>query len=535
MFLKEIDILSPEITLFYNHSLSHSSIISGILTIITLILIALCSICYAVCILDRKDEVPKVSSYNIFTEDAGEFPINSSSFFHFLSIAKDAHHPEEEEFDFTSFNLIGIDTYIQDYEKNDDLNKYDHWLYGFCNNETDTKGINHLITQKHFIKSACIRKYFNSSEQKYYDTNDINFKWPIMAHGNFNPNRKFYTVILTKCCSNILNIVFNGSYNCKNDTEREEEFKYGGAIHFNFIDQYIDILNYKDSYKKYFYIIENILDKDNYSINHLNFNPSIIKTHNGFFLDKYEKELTYTYDRSDVLTYSNKGNIHMVYSLWLKNRLNYYERTYKRIQDVLSDIGGVAQAIMTIAIFINNFINKYIILTDTEKLLTKEKITINEVCSHKRIIKINNSFIKRETPFEEIKEKDKKIVSIGSKEDMMKKNDDNTSYPYQKETINSPIYNDEKNYKFEETEIVDKVGNNNKENVDTNCANSKNAKNENLTFWNFFIYKFTFGKKYKNIKLYELFREKMISVENLIKNHLNIINLLKYNEIEKVD
>ena len=95
---------------------------------------------------------------------------------------------------------------------------------------------------------------------------------------------------------------------------------------------------------------------------------------------------------------------------------------------------------MTIAIFINNFINKYIILTDTEKLLTKEKITINEVCSHKRIIKINNSFIKRETPFEEIKEKDKKIVSIGSKEDMMKKNDDNTSYPYQKETRSGCLF-----------------------------------------------------------------------------------------------
>ena len=53
MFLKEIDILSPEITLFYNHSLSHSSIISGILTIIALVLIVLCSLCFIEDIFNR--------------------------------------------------------------------------------------------------------------------------------------------------------------------------------------------------------------------------------------------------------------------------------------------------------------------------------------------------------------------------------------------------------------------------------------------------------------------------------------------------
>ena len=126
MFLKEIDILSPEITLFYNHSLTHSSIISGILTIITLILIILCSLYYVRDILNRKEEIPKVSSYNMFIEDAGEFPINASSFFHFLSIVKDVHHPEYEEFDFSIFNIIGIDTYIQDYQNNNDLKKYNH-------------------------------------------------------------------------------------------------------------------------------------------------------------------------------------------------------------------------------------------------------------------------------------------------------------------------------------------------------------------------------------------------------------------------
>ena len=149
-----------------------------------------------------------------------------------------------------------------------------------------------------------------------------------MAHGTFNHNKKFYTVILTKCDNNILNKVFNEEYNCKNNTEIEEYLNYGGLIHFNFIDQYIDVLNYKDSNKKYFYRIENSLDKDNYSINHLNFNPSIIKTHNGIVFEKFIEELSYIYDRNDVFTYLKKGDIYMIYSLWMNNRMNYNERTY---------------------------------------------------------------------------------------------------------------------------------------------------------------------------------------------------------------
>ena len=528
MFLKEIDLLSPKITLFYNHSLTHSSKISGILTIITLIIIIFFSLFYIRQIINRNDEYPAVSPYNMFIEDAGEFPINSSSFFHFLSLVKDIHHPENEEYDFSLFNKIGIDTYIQDYKNNNDLIKYNHWLYGICNNETDTKGIAHLITQNYFTKSACIRKYFDSSVQKYYDINDPNFKWPVMAHGTFNPNTKFYALFLTKCDKTILNKVFDEEFKCKNNTEIDEFLNYGGLIHFNFIDQYIDILNYKDSIKKYFYRIENTLDKDNYSINHLNFNPSIIKTHNGFLLEKCQEELTYKYDRNDVFTYFNnlnKGNINMAYSLWMNNRVNYYERTYKKIQDVLSDVGGVAQAIMAIAIFINNFINKYIILDDTEKLLTKANISINEICAHKRIIKINNNTTSNcnVTSIKE-NEKEKNSISPETKEEMMPKKDDNGFS--KREEINNTIYNDEKNYKFEDTEIVDKVKKS--KNV------SKNTSKEKLTFCNFLIYKISFGKRKNNIKLFEIFREKVISVETLIRNYLNIKNLLKVNEIDKV-
>ena len=354
MILKQIDLLSPEITLFYRGSLSHPSIISGILTIITCVSIILCSIYYVKCIFDRKTETPEISTYNRFTEDAGVFPINSSSFFHFISMVKDYHYPNCSGFDFTYFNLIGLETFVKDYENDNNLYKYNHWLYGFCNNETDTQVISHLINQNFFNKSACIKKYYSSSENQYYDIGHHNFKWPKMAHGTFNPSKEFYSLIMIKCEQNILNNVFGDKYQCKDDEDFAKIVKNGGAIHFNFIDQYIDILEYEKPIKKYFYAIENSLDLENYSINHLNFNPAKIITHNGFFIDKIQENLTYVYERNDVFIKNrNNKNIYMAYSLWMNNRMNYYERVYKRIQDVLSEVGGVAQAITTIIIFIN--------------------------------------------------------------------------------------------------------------------------------------------------------------------------------------
>ena len=212
MFLKKIDILSPEITLFYKGSLSHSSIISGILTIIAFVIIIFFSACYATELLNRKGSIPNVSTFTLFTEDAGTIPINSTSFFHFVSMVNDSHYPENEYFDFTYFNVIGIDTFVQDYQVDNNLTNYNHWLYGYCNNESDTKGVSHLITQNYFTKSACIKKYFNKSTQKYYDIGHPNFKWPEISHGTFNPQNKFYSIIIKKCEKNILNEIFGEEY-----------------------------------------------------------------------------------------------------------------------------------------------------------------------------------------------------------------------------------------------------------------------------------------------------------------------------------
>ena len=248
MILKKIDFISTEITLFHKGSLSHSSIASGIISLTSCTIIIFISVYHFLNLIYRENDSPKVANNNQFIEDAGIFPLNSSSFFHFISffIEKNKYF---ESFDFESFNLIGLETYFLAYEEDKDLSKYNHWLYGYCNKEIDIKGIENLVTQEFFTKSACIRKYYDSSSHNYYEVGDKNFRWPILGHGTFNPKQKLYSLIAIKCEQEILNNIFGKEHTCKSDGEIEKIVNNRGEFHFNFIDHYVDILKYKEQIK----------------------------------------------------------------------------------------------------------------------------------------------------------------------------------------------------------------------------------------------------------------------------------------------
>ena len=69
------------------------------------------------------------------------------------------------KFDLDMFRIIGLEQINVDvYYSSVDLNATPHWLYGFCNNNSDTKNIGYLITSEAYGHCACIRKYFNASD-----------------------------------------------------------------------------------------------------------------------------------------------------------------------------------------------------------------------------------------------------------------------------------------------------------------------------------------------------------------------------------
>ena len=80
---------------------------------------------------------------------------------------------------------------------------------------------------------------------------------------------------------------------------------------------------------------------------------------------------------------NTSNNLYLEFTFYLENVMHFYERRYKKIQDVISDIGGFYKVISIIAIFINKIYNNYIMLFDTEELLNSlinaEKKILKEI------------------------------------------------------------------------------------------------------------------------------------------------------------
>ena len=84
MFLKTLDNLSPEITLYYNGEESHGSIFSGIFTIFYYLILILSTIYFSLDLIQKK--APQTFYINSFKEDVGSYTINDTSLFHFISM-----------------------------------------------------------------------------------------------------------------------------------------------------------------------------------------------------------------------------------------------------------------------------------------------------------------------------------------------------------------------------------------------------------------------------------------------------------------
>ena len=241
----------------------------------------------------------------------------------------------------------------------------------------------------------------------------------------------------------------------------------------------------------------------------------MIKTHNGLIFDHINNELSYSYERNDVVTSYDNNKIYTVYYLWLNNRINYYERNYKRIQDIISSIGGIFHFITFVSIFINSLYNNYIVLSDTESLLN----------SLIEIEKQNLSIKKK------IKRDSKKIQDI----------DDNKNYYKVSEKRGFKIESTKNNVSENKKDNVSKTNNfclnDNRETINFNKVHKTEKIDDNKkdnkiihNFWHFVLFKLSFEKKNISFKEYQTFRTKILSEEHLFRNHLTIYNLLRINQ-----
>ena len=598
MFLKKFDIISPPITLFFKGDNMHSSIFSGVLTIIVYILIFISGIHYALEFIYKKN--PTAFFINRFVDDAGTFPLNASSIFHYIQFTSTSDKGISP-INFDMVRIIGIQDITIDNYPYINLENIPHWLYGFCNNNSDTQNIGYLITSESFSQSACIRSYYDNIKKKYYDTNNNNFKWPTIDHGMSSSNSTYYGIIVEKCKNDNLRSL-SGKESCEN-SEKIDNYIFSNVISIYLIDHYSDVLNYNEPFRKYLYSVSNMLFPNYFTVNNMNFNPSMIKTHNGIIFDNTVKELSYFFSQNEKVTmdevidviddqgnivYDDNGDkifqstgIVSSYYFWMQNRLQYYERNYKKLQDILSDIGGLSRVVLLGAIFINTLVSNYIILLDTEDLSLSLDQTQKQKQHFKRISQsptiyrkinllinppkrqylynrntnssnlqqssnihrfmkedfdiYNNTHIKNER-IEKIEYTKRNIFVNKYNENNNEKNEIDNNNIEEIKIEENPKNNyykrryklKDKINKFTESNDINQLSNRSNQLKEKEQSYELPYEKQNFIWFSYFIYMINCQRNNPIISSYEGLRAKIISEESIIKNHLELNKLLNY-------
>ena len=327
-FIKKFDMISPPITLYFKGEDQHSSIFSGILSIIIGLLILAATIYYFLGFINKDN--PKSYFFTRYIEDAGDFPVNSSSIFNYIQFI-DKKDKTKMGFDFNSLVAVGVDDlYYEEYMKDPDrISTVDHWIYGHCNYDTDIQGIESLIDHSIYNNSACIRSYYDKNKDKYFNTNENGFRWPMLEKGMSNKNSTYYGIIVQRC-DRAPEYIKSKVPQCKSSSEINEYISTI-SLKYQIVDHYADMLNYEMPFTKYFYEITSAVTDGIYIINHLNFNPASMLTHNGFFIDNKVEEHSYFFTQNEKHTIdqsvleegqTTNGCLIGIY-FWMQNTLQY--------------------------------------------------------------------------------------------------------------------------------------------------------------------------------------------------------------------
>jgi hypothetical protein len=551
MFLSKFDLITPPIGLFYRGKGSHSSVISGIITLLAYLIIIYFAVRYSLEYIKKKK--PSAYYVNRHIDDAGSFNVNSTSFFHYLFLSTKRNR-EIIEFDFDSFRIIGFNSINYQAFLSAHPLKYentDHWIYGKCDididaNDEDTKN---LIPMQEFSKAACIKKYYNPANKAYYDVNDKNYVAPKIEHGMSNENYTFYSFIIEKCKDDDLRKLA-GLGSCKNKDAIESIVK-SSFINLKILDNYPDVLNYNQPFKKYLYSTNSLLYTDSFVSNSINFNPALLKTNYGIVFDR--SRIKYAYMFYETLKVMNDEEFSLVdeegkklydengkeitkstgfiatFDIFLQNRLQHYERTYQKLQDLLSKIGGFGKTTFLIASTINIIFFRFVTILDTEDFVLSLNKNLNN----------NNDETMCNVLQKYPQEKNKVIYNLNSPN--LYENNLNKKYLDQqlpgneiskiKQNITNikdgPVPNDKGN--------DNSIGNSIKPSYSPGGLLNKAKTHNNFCWCQYIWYMICCGTSNKNITYYEKFRQKMLSEENIIISNYNLYKLISLLGLDNSD
>ena len=363
MFLKKFDNISPRLTFHYNFQHSHKNIFGGILTIISYLLCILISIYFSNDVFYKKN--PYIYFYNRVIEDAGYFPMNSKSMFHYVYINNSKNLNLDEYFQIIGFKNL----YVTDYNENGNRENYDHYIYEKCSDDFDdlsNNNIKDILNFSDYHLSYCISSFYNHTSKQIISIKDKNFPEPSVEHGISHPLGSFYGIFIQKCYnSTLLNIKYCETQEKMNKLLNNTNIMVALTI----LNNEIIIENYKDPFQHSLYQITSGILNYQFTVNHLNFQPLSVITHDGLIIENKKEERYYSYELNEKISYKTETGIVSSFFIWMQNKNQIYERIYKRIPNVIGDISGSIKMIIVITTGINYLIYYIILYNDISEVI----------------------------------------------------------------------------------------------------------------------------------------------------------------------
>lgn len=373
MYIRSFDYLSPPITLFYKGLDRHKSIFSGIFTLLAYAGVLVVCLVFILQLFDKTN--PTAFFSNRFIADVGEIPMDNSMLFHYYEVLDFGTVPKK---DFVKYFRIQAKT---------DLEGPDYWLYDYCTPEDFGPLYNEdafLEVHDSYQERLCIRYYWKASEGKYLKTGDPGFPYPKILHGLNHPNYTYYQANLEMCKNGTeMDLVLP---QCETP-EALAPFNEFHVLAFVFADHDVDINDYDHPIKVLNYKFWSAKYYGGYWTNQLNLNTILLKTHKGLISDKIKEDFSLAYaNHGWGTTNDGETGLNHIYNVYVMSRQNVYDRSYKKLTEVLAQIGGMTQVIITLATFINFLANRYCQFLDCEeetkkysndKSINSNKITTN--------------------------------------------------------------------------------------------------------------------------------------------------------------
>ena len=390
MGIKEIDYLSPKITLFFYGKRRHSSVFGGILTIIMIFVCILYLSVLLMYVCGHK--ILNITSYKQYSKNPGniEFNNNGSGIFHYIQFLNKTNN-EYSKYN-KKFARIFMTTLPENYKITYEyLNMTDHWVYDECRKGIDDENIpqDTFNTKNNINNGACLRYYYNKTTKKYYSIEDkVNFIFPKLYNGPNSLDFFYLSTIVEKCHND--SILYNLLGPCETENNINNYFNDFIGI---FLQLYETQVNFNYSYPLFNYInsIGVKIDADTeIPINNINLALLKIKLKTGIIIPKTSIYKKYTLDsnsKSTMFDNENKSYIITVFNYWLINNSQVFIAEYQSLYDLLSRVGGILQIGYYIFYVINFIVTEFTIMHDSKDLFFKSE---DNAYTEKEQIKKNN-------------------------------------------------------------------------------------------------------------------------------------------------